>query len=89
MNNNFNTENDLANELFELYHNTNLVEIFSDMKGFLYNNGYNNILNINNLNIYNDYLDLIKNNIYLESCKEYKKYIEHESDSDDIEYNEI
>jgi len=84
-----NTEHDLANELFELYHNTNLIEQLSNMKETLYNNGLHNILNMNNLNIYNDYLDLIKDNIYLESCKEYINFIEQDSDSDDIEYNEI
>ena len=72
--------------IFDIYHETDFIEILKDMQKLCYDNGYN-ILNLNNLNLYKDFSILIKNNIELDLLPKYIELNEYETSDDEENLN--
>ena len=72
--------------IFDVYHETDFIEILKDMQNFCNINGYN-ILNLDNLNLYKDFSTLIKNNIELDLLPKYIELNEYESSEDEENLN--
>ena len=71
-----------SNDMFDFYYAYDMIELLQEMEDFTKINSYN-ILDKRNKNICNDFIEIIKKNIFIDNIPEYIEWVDKEDEIND------